>query len=77
VFLTLYFQLLGMSAAAASALVATFLAGLAGGGLIGGILGDAAEQKWPGHGRIAVAQVSVASGIPFALLLMKVSSLSI
>ena len=44
VFLTLYLQLLGMSDAAASALMALFLGGSAVGGLLGGWLGDKAAQ---------------------------------
>ena len=48
------------------------MAGYAVGGLLGGYLGDYAAVSWPIHGRIAVAQISVALGIPFAVLLMKV-----
>jgi hypothetical protein len=73
VYLTLYFQLLGFPAFTASTLVAVFMAGVAVGGMLGGVLGDAAAIKWPVHGRIVVAQISVASGIPFAVLLTKVS----
>ena len=72
VFFTLYFQLLGMSSAAASGLVATFTGGIALGGLLGGWIGDAAAARWPGHGRIAVTQFSVLIGIPFSILLLKV-----
>ncbi|KAI7839840.1 hypothetical protein COHA_006425 [Chlorella ohadii] len=70
-FLTLYFQLLGMSDSQASALVALFLLGTAVGGLIGGCVGDAAAQRWPLRGRIAVTQFSVSIGIPFACLVFK------
>lgn len=71
VFLTLYFQLLGMSDAQASFLVALFLAGTAFGGLLGGFVGDAAAKRFPMHGRIAVTQFSVGIGIPFACLVFK------
>ena len=71
VYLTLYFQLLQFSAFTASLLVALFMAGVAAGGLLGGILGDAAAVRWPHHGRIYVAQVSVASGIPCAFVLTR------
>ncbi|KAG7670244.1 hypothetical protein NADE_006506 [Nannochloris sp. 'desiccata'] len=71
VYLTLYFQLLGFPAFTASALVAVFMAGVAVGGMLGGVLGDGAAIRWPVHGRIVVAQISVASGIPFAFLLTK------
>lgn len=46
------------------------MAGVAVGGMLGGVLGDGAAIRWPVHGRIVVAQVSVASGIPFAFLLI-------
>lgn len=65
-----------MSDAAASALVALFLGGIAVGGLLGGALGDAAAKRWPSHGRLAVTQFSVATGIPFSLLLLKVGGLA-
>lgn len=71
VFLTLYFQLLGMSDALSSALVATYLIGGGVGGLMGGWIGDVAAKRWPNRGRIAMTQLSVASGIPFALVLFK------
>jgi MFS family permease len=76
VFLTLYLQLLGMSDAAASGLVALYLVGGGLGGLLGGWIGDAAAARWPNHGRIAATQLSVASGVPFALLIFRVSSLA-
>ena len=41
------------------------------GGLLGGFIGDAAAKRFPDHGRIAVTQVSVVSGVPLSLLLMK------
>lgn len=70
-FLTLYLQLLGFGNKAASIIVATFLGGTAFGGLLGGVLGDKAAARWPLHGRICVTQFSVASGIPFALIIFK------
>lgn len=74
VFLTFYFQLLGMSDAAASMLVALFLAGVGCGGLLGGVIGDAAAKFWPRHGRLAVTQVSVFIGIPGSIILFKVGN---
>lgn len=71
VFLTLYLQLLGMSDASASLMVALYLAGGGLGGLLGGWIGDLAAEKYPNHGRIAATQFSVASGIPFAFLIFK------
>ncbi|KAK9793504.1 hypothetical protein WJX73_009675 [Symbiochloris irregularis] len=71
VYLTLYFQLLGMSNLQASILNSLFLAANALGALLGGFLGDRAASKYPQHGRILVCQFSVAVGIPFSLLLFK------
>eukprot|EP00198_Chlamydomonas_reinhardtii_P001999 XP_001691335.1 predicted protein [Chlamydomonas reinhardtii] len=71
VFLTLYFQLLGFSDAAASALVALFGAGAAAGSLLGGWLGDRVAERHPHHGRIALVQFSVAVGIPLTALLLR------
>ena len=65
-------QLMGMSNAAASTLVATYLLGGGLGGLLGGWIGDRAAARWPDHGRIAATQFSVIVGVPFALLLFKV-----
>ena len=62
VFLTLYFQLLGFSDAAASALVALFGAGAAAGSLLGGWLGDRVAERHPHHGRIALVQVGATWG---------------
>ena len=39
---------------------------------MGGWLGDVAARKFPNHGRIVVCQFSVASGIPFTILVLKV-----
>lgn len=75
IFLTLYFQLVGMSDARASILVAAYLAGGGFGGLLGGAVGDWAARKSPSHGRICATQFSVAVGIPFAWILFKVLSL--
>ena len=71
VFLTFYLQLLGMSDAAASSLVATYLICGGFGGLLGGWIGDTVARRWPNHGRVTATQFSVASGIPFALLIFK------
>ena len=71
VFLTLYLQLLGMTDAAASGLVATYLICGGFGGLLGGWIGDTVARRYPNHGRVAATQISVASGIPFAFLIFK------
>ncbi len=42
------------------------------GGLLGGYVGDLAAKRYPHHGRIFACQFSVAVGIPFSLLILKV-----
>ena len=76
VFLTLYFQLMGMTDFAASLVVSLFFGATAVGGLIGGWLGDHAAVRYPNHGRIAVTQFSVALGPIFALIVLKVIALA-
>ncbi|CAL5229213.1 g12496 [Coccomyxa viridis] len=71
VFFTLYLQLLGMTDAAASVLMALFLGSTALGGLLGGYVGDFSAKRHPQHGRIFACQFSVAIGIPFSLLILK------
>lgn len=72
VYLTLYFQLLGMTDFAASMLMALLLGSTAVGGLLGGWVGDKAASRYPDHGRILVCQFSVAVGIPFSLTITKI-----
>ncbi len=72
VFLTLYMQLMGMSDLDASMLMSLFLGATALGGLLGGWVGDAAASRFPHHGRIAVTQFSVFTGIPMSWLIIKV-----
>ena len=61
-FQTLYLQLLGVSAAWASALVSASMGAHAAGGLLGGWVGDAAARWSPRHGRILACQASVVMG---------------
>lgn len=53
-------------------LQALFLGGTALGGLVGGAIGDIAARHYPDHGRIAATQFSVAAGVPFSFILLKV-----
>jgi len=69
-FAVLYFELAGFSHGAASLIRATFDAGTTVGTLIGGVLSDCAARWSPAHGRVAVAQLSVASGIPLWLVIL-------
>lgn len=71
VFLTVYLQLIQFSDFDAAVVNATFLAGAALGGVLGGIVGDWAANRSHDHGRIWTCQVSVCTGIPFTLLLLK------
>jgi hypothetical protein len=61
-----------MGDASAGLLTAALLAGGALGGLLGRRAGDLAERRFPAHGRIAMAQVAVAAGLPLSWLLLKV-----
>lgn len=70
-FLTLYLQLLTMSDLTASCITVSFLVGQAFGGVIGGFVGDWAAQRYPAHGRVTLCQLSVASGIPFCILIFR------
>lgn len=51
--------------------MAVFLGANAVGGLIGGLVGDRAAQKFPDHGRIFACQFSVGVGVPLSLVLFK------
>ena len=71
VFFTLWLQLQGFGSATAAAIAATFGAGVAGGALLGGFIGDRMARRLPDSGRILTAQASVAAGIPLVWLLLK------
>ena len=73
VFLTLYFQLMGMSDFHASMLMSLFLGSVAFGGLLGGFIGDEAASRFPHHGRVAVTQFSSFIGIPLSWIIIKVN----
>ena len=61
-FQTLYLQLLGLTPAQASLVVFLGMLAHAGGGYLGGYIGDVASRIAPRAGRIAVCQFSVLSG---------------
>jgi len=71
VFLLLWFQLLGFGDLAASSLIAVFQLGVALGGLLGGVVADRAARAFPSRGRVAVAQISVAAGLPLVFVLFR------
>jgi len=70
-YFTLWFQLLGFTDLQASLLMGVFQLGNAKGAFLGGWLGDAASRWSPNHGRILVAQASVAAGLPMIAALLK------
>eukprot|EP00210_Caulerpa_lentillifera_P003604 g3439.t1 len=72
VFFTLWFQLLGFTDFVASSLLATFHAGCALGGIVGGFVADTLASNYPDSGRIIAAQISAFSGAPFFFVLFKV-----
>lgn len=69
-FLTMWLQLLGFTDATAAMIYASFAFGSGFGGYVGGVLGDYAASISPNHGRIIIAQLSVASGLPCCYLLL-------
>ena len=71
-FVILWLQLRGLSDAAAGTVYAAYLVGSALGSCAGSFLGDAAAAAAPLRGRIGVAQLSTALGMPCAALFLKV-----
>ncbi|KAL4431153.1 hypothetical protein ABPG75_006409 [Micractinium tetrahymenae] len=75
VFNTLYLQarcaLLGFSDFQSSLVAALFLGGTAFGAQLGGFVGDWAAKRYPNHGRVAVAQLSVGLGVPLSVAMFK------
>lgn len=69
-FLTMLFELGGLSHAAAALMRSVLDIAFAFGTLLGGFLNDYASRISPNHGRPAVAQVSVFSGIPIFLMIL-------
>ncbi|KAK9826424.1 hypothetical protein WJX81_004002 [Elliptochloris bilobata] len=70
-FITMYLQLLGFSDWLAGLLTALFWGGTIAGNLLGGIVGDLLVRRLPNAGRPLACQLSVASGIPLTLLLLR------
>jgi len=69
---TLYFQMTGLSSAAAASLNTIFALGFTVGTMLGGIIGDALAKRCPNSGRPFTANMSVAAGIPLAFLIFVV-----
>ncbi|KAL2607973.1 hypothetical protein R1flu_026546 [Riccia fluitans] len=70
VFFTMWLELIGFGHKGAASLMGIFSGGCAVGALFGGWMGDRAEKKYPGAGRIMCAQFSSFSAIPFSCLLL-------
>merc|ERR1739841_324719 len=68
-YMTLYFQMSGLSSATAALLNTVFVIGRTLGTMLGGTIGDALAQRCPKSGRPLTANISVASGIPLVFLI--------
>ena len=60
----------GMEVGNASIAFAIIVIGTAASNIIGGILGDWAEEKNPKYGRVIVGQVSIVAGIPMSFVML-------
>jgi len=64
----------GMETQMASIVFASIVVGTAASNIIGGILGDWAENISPKYGRPAVGQISILSGIPLSFIMLTKTS---
>lgn len=69
-FITFLVNIRGLDETTASLVFATIVIGTAASNIIGGFLGDWAEEKNPKYGRVIVGQVSVFSGIPLTWIML-------
>ncbi|KAL3681024.1 hypothetical protein R1sor_023980 [Riccia sorocarpa] len=72
VFFTMWLELIGFGHKGAASLMGIFTGGCAVGSLFGGWIGDWAERRFPGTGRIMCAQFSSFISIPFSCFLLLV-----
>ncbi|KAL3675576.1 hypothetical protein R1sor_025524 [Riccia sorocarpa] len=72
VFFTMWLELIGFGHKGAASLVGIFTGGCAVGSLFGGWIGDWAERRFPGSGRIMCAQFSSFISVPFSCFLLLV-----
>lgn len=70
VLLITWFEYVGFSPMTSFWLFLIIDIGIALGNLLGGFLGDLAEKKRPASGRIIICQISIASGIPLAFIML-------
>nr|GMD18681.1 protein spinster homolog 3-like [Ipomoea batatas] len=69
-FTPMWLELTGFSHLQTAILTGTFVVGCSIGGLFGGSAGDLLSQRLPNHGRIILSQISSASAIPLAAILL-------
>ncbi|XP_019153239.1 PREDICTED: uncharacterized protein LOC109149740 isoform X2 [Ipomoea nil] len=69
-FTPMWLELTGFSHLQTAILTGTFVVGCSIGGLFGGRAGDLLSQRLPNHGRIILSQISSASAIPLAAILL-------
>ncbi|XP_074590526.1 uncharacterized protein LOC141846393 [Curcuma longa] len=71
-FAPMWLELIGFSHKGTGILMGVFIIASALGGLLGGAMGDFFAERFPNTGRIVLSQISSASAIPLAALLMLV-----
>ncbi|XP_042457995.1 protein spinster homolog 3-like [Zingiber officinale] len=71
-FAPMWLELIGFSHRGTGILMGVFIVASALGGLLGGAMGDFFAGRFPNSGRIVLSQISSASAIPLAALLMLV-----
>ncbi|RWW10199.1 hypothetical protein GW17_00026267 [Ensete ventricosum] len=71
-FAPMWLELIGFSHKGTGILMSMFIVASSLGGLLGGKMGDSLAKRFPDTGRIILSQISSASAIPLAALLMLV-----
>ncbi|KAG6515068.1 hypothetical protein ZIOFF_025448 [Zingiber officinale] len=71
-FAPMWLELIGFSHEGTGIIMSMFIVACSIGGLIGGMMGDLLGKRFPNSGRIILSQISSASAIPLAALLMLV-----
>lgn len=71
-FAPMWLELIGFSHEGTGIIMSMFIVACSLGGLIGGMMGDLLGKRFPNSGRIVLSQISSASAIPLAALLMLV-----
>ncbi|XP_031098037.1 uncharacterized protein LOC116002127 isoform X2 [Ipomoea triloba] len=69
-FAPMWLELSGFSHGNTAVLIGMFVIASSAGGLFGGSMGDLLSQRLPNYGRIFLAQISTASAIPLAAILL-------